>query len=96
MLRIVFSRLGQPHVGSPQSFSFTVASISGTGTVTSEKAGATKKERREFSITGGMCPTCEGRGTVNGIDLTQLYDDSKSLTEGARASTISGINIADA
>ncbi|MGV8857067.1 ATP-binding cassette domain-containing protein [Rhodoglobus sp.] len=83
MLRIVFSRLGDPHVGSPQAFSFNVASISGAGAVTFEKAGVTTKERREFSITGGMCPTCEGRGTVNDIDLTQLYDDSKSLAEGA-------------
>ncbi|MEL0626962.1 excinuclease ABC subunit UvrA [Salinibacterium amurskyense] len=83
MLRIVFSRLGDPHVGSPQAFSFNVASIAGAGAVTFEKAGVTTKERREFSITGGMCPTCEGRGTVNDIDLTQLYDDSKSLAEGA-------------
>ncbi|MEV8254121.1 excinuclease ABC subunit UvrA [Rhodoglobus sp. NPDC076762] len=83
MLRIVFSRLGDPHVGSPQAFSFNVASISGAGAVTFEKAGVTTKERREFSITGGMCPTCEGRGTINDIDLTQLYDDSKSLAEGA-------------
>jgi excinuclease UvrABC ATPase subunit len=83
MLRIVFSRLGDPHVGSPQAFSFNVASISGAGAVTFEKAGVTTKERREFSITGGMCPNCEGRGTVNDIDLTQLYDDSKSLVEGA-------------
>ncbi|MBH0083568.1 excinuclease ABC subunit UvrA [Salinibacterium sp. SWN167] len=83
MLRIVFSRLGDPHVGSPQAFSFNVASISGAGAVTFEKGGVTTKERREFSITGGMCPTCEGRGTVNDIDLTQLYDDSKSLAEGA-------------
>ncbi|WP_010202387.1 ATP-binding cassette domain-containing protein [Salinibacterium sp. PAMC 21357] len=83
MLRIIFSRLGQPHVGSPQAFSFNVASISGAGAVTFEKAGVTTKERREFSVTGGMCPTCDGRGTINDIDLTQLYDDSKSLADGA-------------
>lgn len=83
MLRIVFSRLGQPHVGSPQAFSFNVASISGAGAVTIERAGHTVKERRSFEITGGMCPRCEGMGTVNDIDLTQLYDDSKSLNEGA-------------
>jgi excinuclease UvrABC ATPase subunit len=83
MLRILFSRLGQPHIGSPQAFSFNVASISGGGAVTLERAGRTVKERRSFSITGGMCPRCEGRGSVNDIDLTQLFDDSKSLNEGA-------------
>src|SRR5213080_3026332 len=83
MLRILFSRLGKPHIGSPQAFSFNVASISGAGAVTVERAGRTVKERRAFSITGGMCPRCEGRGSVNDIDLTQLYDESKSLNEGA-------------
>ncbi|GAA3586304.1 excinuclease ABC subunit UvrA [Klugiella xanthotipulae] len=83
MLRIVFSRLGEPHIGSPQAFSFNVASVSGAGAVTLERGGKTVKERRSFTITGGMCPRCEGMGTVNDIDLTQLYDDSKSLAEGA-------------
>ena len=83
MLRILFSRLGKPHIGSPQAFSFNVASISGAGAVTMERGGRTVKERREFSITGGMCQRCEGRGSVNDIDLTALYDDSKSLNEGA-------------
>ncbi|ANP51509.1 excinuclease UvrABC ATPase subunit [Streptomyces griseochromogenes] len=83
MLRILFSRLGTPHIGSPQAFSFNVASISGAGAVTVERAGQTVKERRSFSITGGMCPRCEGRGNVTDLDLTQLYDDSKSLDEGA-------------
>jgi len=83
MLRILFSRLGRPHIGSPQAFSFNVASISGAGAVTLERAGQTVKERRSFSITGGMCPRCEGRGTVSDLDLTQLYDDTKSLNEGA-------------
>ena len=83
MLRILFSRLGKPHVGSPQAFSFNVASISGAGAVTRERGGAITKERRSFSITGGMCPRCEGRGAVNDIDLTALYDDSKSLNGGA-------------
>jgi excinuclease UvrABC ATPase subunit len=83
MLRILFSRLGKPHIGSPQAFSFNVASISGAGAVTMERAGRTVKERRSFSITGGMCLRCEGRGSVTDIDLTQLYDDSKSLNEGA-------------
>src|SRR5881394_281145 len=83
MLRILFSRLGKPHIGSPQAFSFNVASISGAGAVTVEKAGQTVKERRTFSITGGMCPRCEGRGSVTDFDVTALYDDSKSLNEGA-------------
>ncbi|MEV5836400.1 excinuclease ABC subunit UvrA [Nocardia sp. NPDC052112] len=83
MLRILFSRLGKPHIGSPQAFSFNVASISGAGAVAIERAGKTVKERRSFSITGGMCPRCEGRGSVNDIDLAQLYDDTKSLNEGA-------------
>jgi excinuclease UvrABC ATPase subunit len=83
MLRILFSRLGEPHVGSPQAFSFNVASISGAGAVTFEKGGTTTKERRSFSITGGMCPRCEGRGAVNDIDLTALYDADRSLNEGA-------------
>ncbi len=83
MLRILFSRLGKPHIGSAQAFSFNVASISGAGAVTVEKAGRTMKERRSFSITGGMCPRCEGMGNVNDIDLAELYDDSKSLNDGA-------------
>lgn len=83
MLRILFSRLGRPHIGSPQAFSFNVASISGAGAVTLEKGGRTVKERRDFKIVGGMCPRCEGRGAVNDIDLTALYDDTKSLNEGA-------------
>jgi excinuclease UvrABC ATPase subunit len=83
MLRILFSRLGTPHIGSPQAFSFNVASISGAGAVTLERAGKTVKERRSFSITGGMCPRCEGRGSVSDIDLSRLYDESKSINEGA-------------
>ncbi|WP_035781590.1 daunorubicin resistance protein DrrC, partial [Arthrobacter sp. H14] len=83
LLRILFSRLGEPHVGSPQAFSFNVASISGAGAVTFEKGGEKVKERRDFSITGGMCPKCEGTGRVTDFDLAQLYDDSKSLNEEA-------------
>lgn len=83
MLRILFSRLGTPHIGSPKAFSFNVPSISGAGAVTVERGGRTVKERRSFSITGGMCPRCEGRGSVSDIDLTQLYDDSKSIAGGA-------------
>jgi excinuclease ABC A subunit len=83
MLRILFSRLGQPHIGSPKAFSFNVASISGAGAVAFERGGKTVKERRSFSITGGMCPRCEGRGMVTDLDLAQVFDDSKSLREGA-------------
>ncbi|MGW7817395.1 ATP-binding cassette domain-containing protein [Streptomyces puniciscabiei] len=83
MLRILFSRLGEPHIGSPKAYSFNVASISGAGAVTVERGGQQVKERRSFSITGGMCPRCEGRGTVTDLDLTQLFDDSLSLNEGA-------------
>ncbi|GAA3309208.1 ATP-binding cassette domain-containing protein [Arthrobacter ramosus] len=83
MLRMLFSRLGQPHIGSPQAFSFNVASVSGAGAVTFERGGTTTKERRSFNITGGMCPRCEGRGSVTDFDLTALYDGSKSLAEGA-------------
>ncbi|MEJ7837273.1 MAG: excinuclease ABC subunit UvrA [Thermomicrobiales bacterium] len=82
MLRILFSRLGKPHIGSPQAFSFNVASAHGTGALTVEKANSTAT-KATFSITGGMCPRCEGMGTVNDIDLTQLYDDSKSIASGA-------------
>jgi excinuclease ABC A subunit len=83
MLRILFSRLADPHIGSPQAYSFNVASISGAGAVTLEKGGRTVKERRSFNITGGMCPRCEGRGSVTDFDLTALYDATKSLNEGA-------------
>ncbi|ARF59901.1 ATP-binding cassette domain-containing protein [Streptomyces gilvosporeus] len=83
MLRILFSRLGTPHIGPPKAYSFNVASISGAGAVTVERGGQKVKERRSFSITGGMCPRCEGRGAVTDVDLTRLYDDSKSLGEGA-------------
>jgi excinuclease ABC A subunit len=83
MLRILFSRLGQPNIGSPQAFSFNVASISGSGAVTFEKDGKKTREKRSFSVIGGMCPQCEGRGSVNDFDLTALYDDEKSLNEGA-------------
>ncbi len=83
MLRILFSRLGKPHIGPPQAFSFNVASASGAGAVTVERGASTTKERRSFSILGGMCPRCEGMGNVTDFDLTQMYDDSKSLNEGA-------------
>ncbi len=82
MLRILFSRLGQPHIGSSNAFSFNVPSVRGSGAISIER-GAGKTVRRTFTSTGGMCPRCEGRGTVSDIDLTQLYDDSKALAEGA-------------
>ncbi len=83
MLRILFSRLGKPYVGSPNAFSFNTATISGAGAVTIERGGQKTRERRSFSRTGGMCPRCEGRGSVTDFDLSALYDDSKSLNEGA-------------
>ena len=82
MLRLLFSRLGKPHIGSPQAFSFNVASAHGVGALTVER-GSARAVKKTFSITGGMCPKCEGIGSVNDIDLTQLYDDSRSLNEGA-------------
>ncbi|MFJ2641578.1 ATP-binding cassette domain-containing protein [Streptomyces sp. NPDC087511] len=84
MLRILFSRLGKPHIGSPQAFSFNVASVQASGAFKVDRgADRTRTVKRTFTRTGGMCTHCEGRGTVSDIDLTQLYDDSKSLSEGA-------------
>ncbi|HEU4331194.1 MAG TPA: excinuclease ABC subunit UvrA, partial [Lapillicoccus sp.] len=83
MLRILFSRLGDPHIGSQQAYSFNVASVSGAGAITVERGDATSKERRSFSVVGGMCPRCEGMGSVTDFDLTALYDASLSLNEGA-------------
>ncbi|WP_371618896.1 ATP-binding cassette domain-containing protein [Streptomyces sp. NBC_00454] len=84
MLRILFSRLGKPHIGSPQAFSFNVASVQASGAYKVDRGtDRTKTVKRTFSRTGGMCTRCEGRGAVSDIDLTQLYDDSKSLAEGA-------------
>ncbi|GGL29078.1 ATP-binding cassette domain-containing protein [Planomonospora parontospora] len=82
MLRILFSRLGRPRIGSPQAFSFNVPTVRASGAITVDR-GARKAEKVTFTRVGGMCTRCEGRGTVTDIDLTQLYDDSKSLTEGA-------------
>ncbi len=79
MLRILFSRLGEPHIGSPQAFSFNIPSVSGSGSITVKG----KRIRKSYTLTGGMCPTCEGRGTVSDVDLSALYDDSKTLNEGA-------------
>jgi len=82
MLRILFSRLGKPYIGSPQAFSFNVASVAASGML---KKGDGKAERVNFSRTGGMCPRCEGRGEVTDFDLSALYDETKSLNEGALA-----------
>ncbi|MFG2180784.1 ATP-binding cassette domain-containing protein [Streptomyces abikoensis] len=82
MLRILFSRLGKPHIGPPSAFAFNVPSVRASGAITVER-GARKAVKATFSRTGGMCPRCEGRGAVTDLDLTQLFDDSKSLSEGA-------------
>jgi excinuclease UvrABC ATPase subunit len=81
-LRVVFSRIGTPHIGGPQAFAFNVPSVSGAGAIAIDR-GAGKTERRSFSVAGGMCPRCEGLGTASDIDLTKLYDERKSLAEGA-------------
>src|SRR4051812_45837292 len=83
MLRILFSRLGQPHIGSPGAYSFNVASVHGSGGITVERGDKTITKSASFSRTGGMCPRCEGRGSVSDFDLSALYDDSESLNEGA-------------
>ncbi len=84
MLRILFSRLGKPHVGSPNAYSFNVPSVKASGAITVERgAGKTKTEKATFTRLGGMCPRCEGMGSVTDFDRTALYDDSKSLGEGA-------------
>ncbi|HEX9552729.1 MAG TPA: excinuclease ABC subunit UvrA [Streptosporangiaceae bacterium] len=90
MLRILFSRLGQPHIGSPNAFSFNVPSVRASGAITIERGGG-KTVRQTFTRVGGMCPRCEGRGSVTDFDLSQLYDDSKSLNEGAL--TIPGYSV---
>ncbi|MEX0796908.1 MAG: excinuclease ABC subunit UvrA [Acidimicrobiia bacterium] len=87
MLRILFSRLGKPHIGSAQAFSFNVPSVTASGTF---KKGDHKAEKKTYTVTGGMCPRCEGMGRVSDIDLTQIYDESKSLAEGAI--TVPGYN----
>jgi excinuclease UvrABC ATPase subunit len=90
MLRILFSRLGRPHIGSPNAFSFNVPSVRASGAITVER-GDRKTVRATFTRTGGMCQRCEGRGSVTDFDLSQLYDDGKSLNEGAL--TIPGYSI---
>jgi excinuclease UvrABC ATPase subunit len=91
MLRILFSRLGEPRVGSPQAFSFNIPSVKGSGAITVERGGQKgKPEHRTFEITGGMCPHCEGLGEVSDVDTDELFDREKSLAEGAI--TIPGYN----
>ena len=82
MLRILFSRLGQPHIGTPKAFAFNIPSVRGAGAITVDR-GDRKVERRTYAVIGGMCPRCEGMGSVTDIDLAQLYDDTKSLAAGA-------------
>jgi excinuclease UvrABC ATPase subunit len=83
MLRILFSRLGQPHIGPPNAFSFNVPSVRASGGITIERGGKTKTQKATFNRLGGMCPRCEGRGSVTDFDLSALYDDTKSLSDGA-------------
>jgi excinuclease UvrABC ATPase subunit len=90
MLRVLFSRLGKPHIGSSSAFAFNVPSVQATGEITVQR-GATKTVQRSFSQIGGMCPRCEGMGSVTDFDLTQLYDAEKSLDEGAI--TVPGISM---
>src|SRR5436190_13000007 len=82
MLRILFSRLGRPHIGSPNAFSFNVPTVRASGAITVER-GNRKTTKATFSRLGGMCPRCEGRGAVTDFDLTQLYDELRSINEGA-------------
>jgi len=82
LLRILFSRRGQPHIGGPQAFSFNIPSVSGAGALKIDR-GNGETISRSFSVAGGMCPRCEGMGFANDIDLSQLYDESKSLAQGA-------------
>jgi excinuclease UvrABC ATPase subunit len=90
MLRILFSRLGDPHIGPPSAYSFNTASVRASGAITVER-GAKKAVKATYEKTGGMCPRCEGRGSVTDFDLTQLYDAGKSLNEGAL--TIPGYSV---
>lgn len=83
MLRVLFSRLGTPHVGGPNAFSFNLATVTAGGAITVQKGKDAKAEKVSFSRLGGMCADCEGRGSVTDIDLTQLFDDSKALADGA-------------
>ena len=83
LLRILFSRLGEPSIGPPSAYSFNVPSVSASGAITVQRGDRTRAEKATFHRLGGMCPTCEGRGAVSDVDLSALYDDTKSLNEGA-------------
>jgi excinuclease UvrABC ATPase subunit len=83
MLRILFSRLGTPHIGPPNAYSFNVPSVRASGAITVERGAGKKTEKATFTRLGGMCPRCEGMGSVTDFDLSALYDDTKSLSEGA-------------
>jgi excinuclease UvrABC ATPase subunit len=83
MLRILFSRLGRPYIGPPSAFAFNVPSVKASGAITVERGNKTKAQKATFERLGGMCPRCEGMGSVTDFDLSALYDDSKSLSEGA-------------
>src|SRR5262245_45118045 len=83
MLRILFSRLGKPHVGPPSAFAFNVASVTASGGITVQRGDKTQTRKATYSRTGGMCERCEGRGSLSDFDLSALYDDSKSINEGA-------------
>ena len=91
MLRILFSRLASPQIGPPSAYSFNVASVSASGAITVQRGDKTIAEKATYSRTGGMCPRCEGRGAVSDFDLTALYDEEKSLNEGAL--TIPGYSV---
>ncbi|AQY01518.1 MULTISPECIES: ATP-binding cassette domain-containing protein [Microbacterium] len=81
MLRILFSKLGQPYIGGPTAFSFNIPTQRASGVMTGP--GGEKKIVKDAIYLGGMCPRCEGRGAVSDLDLTQIVDESKSLDEGA-------------
>ncbi|MDE0775281.1 MAG: excinuclease ABC subunit UvrA [Nocardioides sp.] len=84
MLRILFSRLGDPQIGPPNAYSFNVPSVRASGAITVDRGeGRTRTEKATFNRLGGMCSRCEGRGSVSNVDLTALYDDTLSLNEGA-------------
>lgn len=83
LLRVLFSRLGEPHIGSPQAYAFNVPSATGGGSVTVQRGAKTMAQKASFTVVGGMCPRCEGIGHISDVDLTAIYDPAKSLSQGA-------------